>query len=408
MKFVTDTFYQQIGHRIKTFREKRQLTQREYEFFLDSNILDQPTISRIENGKVDAKKAPYLLSKRQLAIICEKEGLKPSEIVFGDKDEKESLCHMIAVAVLLNNNTNPFEKKSLSEWAEYEKNFNQEIKELAKKYPDQWLEYVGNKYGFFINSGHFEWYNRMECTHEKGRETASNLILKLLMTDYAFAESFIGRLFKHNINSEHMFDSKMSTSETNEIIHQSLSDFVTNKGCYDLLILDYKTKDYVLFIAAFNKFWDNYGKEYVNFFEEELFKPFDEYSISDSTFTGNREQGKYSFESGHPLKKIDIILNHILVSDTFIKFNQNLLLLSDYKSQEAFLANLSVRLSIQRILTENNLKERKDFEFLRTIQEMENALSFHKLIKKVTKSESSDEKQKAGDEESQNKSGSSR
>lgn len=351
----TGLLYGSIGSRVKAIRKSRKESQERFCYHTLQNQINISALSRIENGKNDKHKNPYLLSATQIEILCEYEKIKPSELIWGTDDEKESFIKMLILAILMNSDKiNPFENKELEEWAALETKINPNWEnELSR---NERIQYLKDTYGYFINSTNANGYRMLENRFEPAYEKLSNLILKLLLTDYKFSSSFISHLIRYTQN---MAGIQQETTQTDSI-KGLIRDFVTNKGEYSVILLDNKSKDYSLFIAAFEKFWNRYKNIYLEYFVENLF------SLIDDTERA-RNDLKY-------VQNPDF--HSVFTANAFIQLNEELLLLSDYDDSNSILTNMNFRLQLQQAMQMNLLADGEtDMEFLQCLNKIKTAAS---------------------------------
>lgn len=351
----TGLLYGSIGSRVKAIRKNRKESQERFCYHTLQNQVNISALSRIENGKNDKHKNPYLLSATQIEILCEYEKIKPSELIWGTDDEKESFIKMLILAILMNSDKmNPFENKELEEWAALETKINPNWEnELSH---DERIQYLKDTYGYFINSTNANNYRMLENRFEPAYEKMSNLILKLLLTDFKFSSGFISHLIHYTQN---MAGIRQGTTQTDSI-KGLIRDFVTNKGEYSVILLDNKSKDYSLFIAAFEKFWNRYKNIYLEYFAENLF------SLIDDT-EGARNDLKC-------VQNPDF--HSVFTANAFIQLNEELLLLSDYDDSNSILTNMNFRLQLQQAMQMNLLADGEtDMEFLQCLNKIKTAAS---------------------------------
>ncbi len=351
----TGLLYGSIGSRVKAMRKSRKESQERFCYHTLQNQINISALSRIENGINDKHKNPYLLSATQIEILCEYEKIKPSELIWGDGNEKESFIKMLILAILMNSDKiNPFENKELEEWAALETKINPNWEnELSR---DERIQYLKDTYGYFINSTNANGYRMLKNRFEPAYEKLSNLILKLLLTDYTFSSSFISHLIRYTQN---MAEIQQETTQTNSI-KRLIRHFVTNKGEYSVILLDNKSKDYALFITAFEKFWNRYKNIYLEYFTKNLF------SLIDDT-EGARNNLKYVQNP---------VFHSVFTANEFIQLNEELLLLSDYDDSNSILTNMNFRLQLQQAMQMNLLADGEtDMEFLQCLNKIKTAAS---------------------------------
>lgn len=151
-----------------------------------------------------------------------------------------------------------------------------------------------------------------------------------------------------------------------------IRDFVTNKGEYSVIMLDNKSKDYVLFMHAFESFWEKHKSRYLDFFHTHLFSLVDD---TDGAVNDLKHLQNQTFHS-------------ILTSNAFAQLNEELLLLSDYEDNNSILATLNFRLQLQQAMQTNLfVNGQTDKEFLQCLNEIKSMTTdkvknyFHKLPK---------------------------
>lgn len=355
----TGLLYGSIGSRVKTIRKNRKESQERFCYHTLQNQINISALSRIENGKNDKHKNPYLLSATQIEILCEYEKIKPSELIWGNDDEKEDFIKMLILAILMNSDKiNPFENKELEEWAVFETKINPNWENgIVNELPnDRIMQHLNGTYGYFINGVNAKCYQMLDNHFEPAYEKLSNLILKLLLTDFKFSSGFIFHLIHYTQNRTGI---RQKTTQTDSI-KRLIRNFVTNKGEYSIILLDNKSKDYSLFITAFEKFWNRYKKTYLAYFDKNLF------SLIDDTEKA-RNDLKY-------LQNPDF--HSVFTANAFIQLNEELLLLSDYDDSNSILTNMNFRLQLQQAMQINLLADGKtDMEFLQCLNKIKTAAS---------------------------------
>ena len=355
----TRLLYSSIGSRVRNIRKSRKDSQERFCYHTLQNQINISALSRIENGKNDKHKNPYLLSSTQIEILCEHKKIRPSELIWGDASEKEDFIKIMLAAILLNSDKiNPYEDKEPGEWAAFEATINPDWENgIARRLShDERIPYLNNKYGYFINSANARRYQMLENHFEPAYEKLSNLILKLLLTDYAFSGSFISRLIHYTQNMAGI-EQKMTQTDS---VKKLIRDFVTNKGEYSVLLLDNKSKDYSLFITAFEQFWSRYKNVYLAYFDKNLFSMIDD--------------GK---GAKNDLKSIqNPVFHSVITSNEFIQLNEELLLLSDYEDSNSILTNMNFRLQLQQAMHLNLFTDGKtDKEFLQCLNRIKSTAS---------------------------------
>lgn len=357
MMNYTNLLYCDIGNRVKKYRNTPQ-KKSQTKFCLKNmnNQIDIATLSRIENGKADKNKNPYLLSIAHIEILCNfitiPQKITPTELIWGTEQEREDFVKLIILAILMNSDSiNPFENKTVEDWFKNETMilpfFEKEKRDLLSD--DEFEYYLKDKYGFFLNSDNYYRYEKFENKFNKDFEKISNLILKLILQDFVFSKKFIQQMINftnHTVNSYNdINDDNVNKSDG---IRKLIENFVTNKGEYSIIILDNKSNNYHIFITAFNKFWNKYREHYMKFFNDNLFLKTEEL-----------------LPDKNPLKILNNkYINEMLISKEFIELNEDLLLLSDYVDNDSALSNMNFKFMLQGALQENLfIEEKNDMDF---------------------------------------------
>lgn len=312
--------YQAIGRRIKQYRKSLGYTQEEFveEFQLSGVSL----LSKIENGKVSDRN-PHLLPKSFMPYIKEcydknNNKISPRELIWGTSEEQERLVQILLLSILMNDSTNnegklinPFfysdNYKELFPWAKCQKPISQDllsylctacaiIEEKPPINPDQKCilpaktighssdkdtttkesisinelmssvqEYFKETYGFFFDKNSYDMYEMLQYEHDKETEQISNMLLKSILNELNFAQSFIMRL------SNTFWNKPWLNPDNSYTLQSDIDNFIAKRGNYGELILDYKQTDYYLFINAFHIFWKKKKKMYMQYFEKNLF-----------------------------------------------------------------------------------------------------------------------------------------
>ena len=368
---VTQFLYHEIGDRVKAMRKRHNSTQQHFCCYTLDNQINISALSRIENGKNDKHKNPYLLSPAQIEILCEFQNCSPSMLIWGNNTEKEEFVKLLLLALLMNSDKiTPFEKQDLDAWAVQEMQINPQWENnLSSRLSQQELHpYLFAHFGYFFQAQNEIRYARLHNHFDPAYEKTSNLLLKLLLTDYAFSNNFISHLIHYTQN---MSGIQPDADQTNAV-KSLIRDFVTNKGEYSVIMLDNKSKDYVLFIHAFESFWKKHKSHYLDFFHTHLFSLVDD---TDGAVNDLKHLQNQTFHS-------------ILTSDAFAQLNEELLLLSDYEDNNSILATLNFRLQLQQAMQTNLfVNGQTDKEFLQCLNEIKNMTTdkvknyFHKLPK---------------------------
>lgn len=391
----SDLLFSLIASRIKERRKKRKISAFK---FADIIQMDKSDWNKIENCKINKKKNPYLLSKKQIYRTADALNISPEELIFGNSEEKEQLVKLILLAVLLNVDklepdnikANPFMQESLFKWLEYEQKINPlfENKKALKLNEEEYTRYIYDKYGYWFDKNNHSLYELLNVKYDTSIERSSNLLLKLLCSDYAFSSSFINRLINESGHAIRLIN-KVDSTTMQEKTADSINDYVLNKGNYSNLILDYYSIDYKLFITAFDSFWGKYKSYYISFFQNNLFSlvinpPFKlitswggEEDICDKKEEKNDDNEKeekndekklvYDINKALEIYKISEIkltslkifnnqlLIDLIISKEFVELSEQLLFNSEYKESESMFANLGTRMKFLRAYSSSKL-----------------------------------------------------
>lgn len=307
-------FFKNIGSRIRKIREEKNFTQ--IELAKLTNITNYSLLSLIENGNAGTPN-PHLIPKYKIKEISEVLSISQKELIWGTKKEREDFIKTALLAILMNGDKfkteemNPFinSKPSKKERTKISQEQKQKDKKEQKEQKEQFLEnyyiwalkqdfpkkdnyynflpdlntlteperkyiykvqeqlyddtydYFTKKYGMFYNPCNYENYEILKNGYDEKHEELSNLLLKLILHDAIFMQSFIDRLcnvyFNQATISEHKYD---------------IRDYLEGKGTYGLIALDFKEYDYYKFIKAFNRFWTKSKSSLMFYFNKELFK----------------------------------------------------------------------------------------------------------------------------------------
>src|SRR5699024_9981081 len=216
--------YRNIGLKIRKYRKKQKLNQKDFSANLQSQYhisIDEFRISTIENGRIHKKKNPYLLTDQQIETFTRMIGCDKKEFIFGDYKEREienekkefiygeykereENVKLFLLALIMNSDKNkenkhvtPFinglfkykDKKDFvndNEIGEISGNLDKVSKEIIE---------IKNKlkrlYPFFANERVSEKYQNILHKQSSEIELFSNLLIKLMFGDYGFTNFYI-------------------------------------------------------------------------------------------------------------------------------------------------------------------------------------------------------------------------
>ncbi len=370
--------YSFIGNRIKQYRKTLGYTQEE--FASEFNLSGVSVLSRIENGKKESSRNPHLLPKSFILNIKEKydkdnKSIPLKELIWGTDSEQERLIQILLLAILMNGSTddegkqiNPFfysdDYEQLFPWAKSQSNIPSDlsgylstacelinerkpISEQTGIYPlktelssDKDLptgkrisikelssdiqKHFENKYGFFFKQNNYDAYKILDTKYAIENEKISNLLLKSILNEPVFAQSFIIRL------SNTFWNKPFLHPDNTHTIKHDIDAFILQKGIYGELILDFQQKDYYLFINAFNIFWEKKKKMYMEYFDKILF---DE---------------ELCLKNGLRLFNDEYIIDK-LRSQEFINLNEQSTNLDMYYEEETIISNYYQQLTLQEL-----------------------------------------------------------
>src|SRR5699024_3317830 len=263
--------YRNIGLKIRKYRKKQKLNQKDFSANLQSQYhisIDEFRISTIENGRIHKKKNPYLLTDQQIETFTRMIGCDKKEFIFGDYKEREENVKLFLLALIMNSDKNkenkhvtPFinglfkykDKKDFvndNEIGEISGNLDKVSKEIIE---------IKNKlkrlYPFFANERVSEKYQNILHKQSSEIELFSNLLIKLMFGDYGFTNLYI---LKVQENCER--------NKSNEIAYS----FLLNKGTIAARLIEGKNGIYV-FANAFERMWERHKGYFVEFFNKYLF-----------------------------------------------------------------------------------------------------------------------------------------
>ena len=330
----TNLFYKLIALRIKDYRKKYKIKQKDIE-------MDNSTLSKIENAKIVPKKNPYFISGGHMVQLLDKIPISPTELIWGQKEDKEFLVKMITLAILLNDRIEnkqgkdicPFYSGEFEEWIRKEWEYAPMIREQMLQNQQE----IQNEYGFFVNKKNYDLYYLLKTEFSQEYELLSNLMLKILNHDYQYSIHFYS----------HLINYKNNTSTNDNKMELLLKNLVLYKGTYAPFILDKNGVDYPMFICSFNKFWDKVKESYLEYFEQQISIYDDSHLISNGLKYVNGE-----------------FFNKIFTSKDFITLNEEVSRFSEYTDAEAILSSLNMRLKIISAIQENKSEDLRDEQLL--------------------------------------------
>lgn len=368
-----------IACRIKERRKKKKISAFR---FADTLAVDKSDWNKVENCIIRKKKNPYLLSKTLIYRTSDALDITPEELIFGNTEEKENLVKLILLAVLLNKeNTNPFLQEKLTDWIVIERQIAPEFENRKdlKLNEEEFTSYINDKYGFWFDKNNHFLYELLNVKYETSIERSSNLLLKLLCSDYAFSSSFIKRLINENSHTIRLLNSIDSNYLMEKGANETIEEFVLNKGNYSNLILDYYSKDYKLFILAFNSFWRKYKSFYFDFFQKNLFSkvinpPFMFFNSWGGEEYVTDKVGELISDIDLALKKYPIsklklttlktfnnqLLVDLINSTEFIELSEHLLFASEYRDSKSMLSNLGIQTELLRAYESSRFIDRNN------------------------------------------------
>lgn len=364
-------FYKEIGKRIRTQRKEKRLSQ-------ESIDIDTPILSKIENGITHPTKNPYLINGNQLNILCEQLEMDKAEIVWGNREEQKNFVKMILISVLMSCNQqsfiNPFcsfefnsnlqtelisaSKINFLNWALKQPIISEEhrekivhilsftdfintchkedkktdmIKSFNEIYDSNFLseliELFTKEYSFFFSNKNFDMFNKLLVSYDARFQQLSDILFKHLLQNYQFAKGYAQRASNYIFNIHFGQDNTFYEKTESLLVHPSQ---------YMDIALDYKEMHYYDFILAFNQLWNNHSKEYMDYFDKNLF-------YADSIYK-------------HGLKQLqsEEIIKNIILSDKFYNLCNKFAILDIYKDTNSLLAHNYFTLHIQ-LLTQKNL-----------------------------------------------------
>lgn len=390
----TDLLYSNIANRIKAYRNAiANKTQLKFCTHTLCGEIDVSTLSRIENVKIDKNRNPYLLSKGNIKTFCKyiktPKKVTPTELIWGTEQERENFIKIILLSLIMNGDKlveeeiNPFfyseDYSDLFHWAYKQRicqddafkeyistacavidenipyNDNTTVSLVDENIPyndnitpsliephdsitfkdllNKTLAYFNKEYKFFFNQDNFYAYEKLKNGYDKRYEEISNLLLKRVLREPIFAQSFYHRLVN-----------KLSygKEKNEEGFKKNLDDFILGKGTYGLLALDCVIEDlpndYYRFVNAFNIFWEQNKKELMKFFNKHIFE------------NKNLEQsGLKTFDNK--------FFRKLLTSDEFVKLNRKVDELNKHHDRNSILSNYFFESAIQEALARNDMEK---------------------------------------------------
>lgn len=376
---IEKLLYLLIGNRVKQYRKALGYTQEK--FVSEFNLSGVSLLSRIENGKNESSRNPRLLPKSFILKIKENHNednnnISLKELIWGTDAEQERLVQILLLAILMNGSINdkgepinPFfysdNYETLFPWAKYQSTIPSELSgylytacdlinerlpmsEESKIYPSKTAQlssdknlptgkcisikelssdiqkHFENKYGFFFKQNNYDAFKILNTKYDEKNEKVSNLLLKSILNEPVFAQSFIMRL------SNTFWNKPFLHPDNTRTIKHDIDAFILQQGNYGELILDFHQKDYYLFINAFNIFWEKKKKMYMEYFDKILFD--EELCLKKGLgFCNNK----------------DITRN--LQSQDFINLNEQSTTLDMYYEEETIISNYYQQLTLQEL-----------------------------------------------------------
>src|SRR5699024_4637050 len=152
---------------------------------------------------------------------------------------------------------------------------------------------------FFFNHKNFFLYKDLDNKYDQKLELNSNLLLKLLFSDFEYAADFINR--QSNIGLEPFTKS-----------------FLYNEGVLGKTIIDEKQLSYRLFINAFESMFDRNRKQFMNYFDINLFDNVENTSSNYMSFIKSKRVYNIITSSNLTKLLINIYQADQLNKDTFL------------------------------------------------------------------------------------------
>jgi len=322
-----------ISEKVKYYREKiLKKNQSDFIAYLqtEGTHIDRSQLSRIENGHADPHKNPNLMSSSQIEDFSKIMDISIKNFIFGDEDKREEIVKIILLSILMNgskkneNEMNPFfnlngKRLEFITGALYNLN-NEELKiikldrEVLYRYINDYESSNNEDYekhtllislsmininSFFFNHKNFFLYKDLDNKYDQKLELNSNLLLKLLFSDFEYAADFINR--QSNIGLEPFTKS-----------------FLYNEGVLGKTIIDEKQLSYRLFINAFESMFDRNRKQFMNYFDINLFDNVENTSSNYMSFIKSKRVYNIITSSNLTKLLINIYQADQLNKDTFL------------------------------------------------------------------------------------------
>ena len=293
MNDYTNLLYHLIGPRIKKYRKKANLNQ-------VGIRIERATLSNIENGKTGARNPHYMNGVHISDIVDSLHEhliyVSPSELVWGDRNEKLAYLKMIVLALLFNGSgKNPFQL-------------------APAQFSDETMTQVPalkETVDFFTSSSNHELFELLKIDFDKSYTQISNLILKqLLMYEGLFP------YFDDFLKTHSAYDPKA--------YKELVNNYLLDKGDFSDFISD--ENSYPQFIIAFCQYWERVQNEYLSFFTSLPFCSDDELKQYGMKIVSNKA------------------IHDALISDKFIEINKQFLLMAEYAD-----INIATAFMLQRI-----------------------------------------------------------
>ncbi|CAM4209299.1 helix-turn-helix domain-containing protein [Lederbergia lenta] len=261
-----ETFlYKNIGAKIKKYRDSLDMTQDQFAAKLNSDYyisLDRYRLSSIENGRANKKKNPYLLTAELIKVFSNCMKCETKELIFGNYIEREENVRLFLLAIIMNSEKDEEEEYIIPfmDFLFRNKNRTITLKENEERYISasgimKGLNKVEEKYPFFTSGKIYKKYQNLLGVPSLRIELISNLLIKLLMGDFEFANYYILRM-----------SSLCKINGSNEIVYS----FIENKGMIGGALIENKHNFYV-FANAFEKMWKRHKGLFMEYFEGYLF-----------------------------------------------------------------------------------------------------------------------------------------
>ena len=291
MNDYTNLLYHLIGPRIKKYRKKANLNQ-------VGIRIERATLSNIENGKTGARNPHYMNGVHISDIVDSLHEhliyVSPSELVWGDRNEKLAYLKMIVLALLFNG---------------------------SGKNPFQLVPALKETVDFFTSSSNHELFELLKIDFDKSYTQISNLILKqLLMYEGLFP------YFDDFLKTHSAYDPKA--------YKELVNNYLLDKGDFSDFISD--ENSYPQFIIAFCQYWERVQNEYLSFFTSLPFCSDDELKQYGMKIVSNKA------------------IHDTLISDKFIEINKQFLLMAEYADINIATAFMLQRISMVAMINRDD------------------------------------------------------